>query len=189
MKLRLITITLFLYLNNSILAATNLDCTSTTPLQIEDCIINTSATHNCCYKVSNFGLTKSCVTIEKTSTFNPILTEDGEKSFIDCGPVGASNSNTSNQPGQTTDVNENSLKLPYKVCGVVDPKIASDCNSYSVYGNSCCLYESQGNTGCYWLGKTYFGEANYDNMIVTCTSDILKTYGLLIISFMIFILF
>jgi hypothetical protein len=189
MKLRFSILALIIYLINSILAATDEECTSSNPTQKDDCYSKTTPTHYCCYKVNISDQGKSCVLKEKNLNDYSVITKvNGVVEYVDCGPIGAANSNTSNQPGQSEDKNENSLKLPNRVCGVFNPKEAQDCNSNSIFGNSCCFYQKEGDTGCYWLGRTYFGEASFDNMKVVCASCTLQIYGLLLLSLLFMIL-
>jgi len=190
MKFRIFTLTIIFYMIKSIFSATMEECLNTSPTQKDDCFSKTTSTQYCCYKVRITNQEKSCILKDKTlSDLNAITINNGGYEYVDCGAIGGINSNTSNQPGQSEDKNENSLNLPYRVCGNFNPKEPMDCNSHSVFGNSCCFYQKDGKTGCYSLGRTYFGEATYDNMKVTCASCKLQIYGYLIISFIMLILF
>ena len=183
MKFSLSSLTIILFLINSIYLVLGESCLSTVPIQKDDCIAQSTSTQICCYQVSHFGANKTCTLVEHSlDNYLPILTVNGTDVYTDCGPIGAYGSNTAAELSPYNTTNGNSLVINGRVCGSTNPKDASDCNSYSVYLNSCCYYESEGNTGCYWLGRTYFGNATYSGYTVVCAGEMLRSYGLVLIS-------
>ncbi len=55
-------------------------------------------------------------------------------------------------------------------CGIRNPMNEKACNSVSSLSNSCCFYNYEGLTGCYWLGAKYFGSTYYKDLTLTCSS-------------------
>jgi len=185
MKFSLSSLTILLFLISSIYLVSGQSCVSTIPLRKDDCITQSTSTQICCYQVSSFGANKSCVLVDNNlDNYSPLSTVNGNDVYTDCGAIGAYGSNTGSELSPLNTTNTNDLVINGRVCGSMNPTSASDCNSYSVYLNSCCYYESQGNTGCYWLGKTYFGIATFSGYTVVCAGEMLRTYGLVLISFL-----
>jgi hypothetical protein len=80
-------------------------------------------------------------------------------------------------------------KLPNEtlLCSEKFPKSPEMCSKHSTSSNTCCHYENDGITGCYWLGTRYYGKAVYGNLIMTCQTWRLKLNFLIVILILLFI--
>jgi hypothetical protein len=73
------------------------------------------------------------------------------------------------------------------VCSERFPASAGVCTKQSTSTNTCCHYENDGITGCYWLGTKYYGKAVNGNLIITCQSCHLKLNFLIVMLIFLFI--
>jgi hypothetical protein len=61
-----------------------------------------------------------------------------------------------------------------KKCGILNPLKAQQCYDFSTSTNSCCFFNNDGLSGCYYLGVKYFGSTKNENLELSCISNLLR---------------
>jgi hypothetical protein len=156
-------------------------CSDINPRVNTDCIKESNQVAYCCYAYSSS--TKTCVEQNRLAWKNSqttLINPNGLPLSIDCGVGAESHSITGSLEDSTENIvtSINSLVGATidvgPTCGVNSPSNIQDCADYSVWGNSCCLYEYAGQSYCYRLGKTWRGSTKYTTTTlikVTCSSN------------------
>jgi hypothetical protein len=72
-------------------------------------------------------------------------------------------------------------------CGVINPVNIASCSSSSTPTDSCCFYQYDGMTGCYWLGAKFYGRTVYSDMTLICSGNLMKINFYLFLLILIFI--
>ena len=181
----LVTIIVIAYVKTQTIAA---KCGDIQPYISTDCLKASDSNFYCCYKADDSQLTKSCTSILKSAYTPSQYFLNGKGNNLDCGfgSQGATvnTGSTLNQTATALGEIHNSLQLPMYSCGIQNPVITSDCTDYSILGNSCCYLQKGLNTGCYWLGQRFVGNATLSSYSITCNGKYLSFHvGLFFIFF------
>jgi hypothetical protein len=179
----------------NILYYINCACSDITPNLNTDCIKESTQLAYCCYVYN--GSQKSCYEQNRLAWKNAssnMVNINGLSLAIDCGVGAETNSITGplessvvNNIANINSLNDGSLPDAGPSCGIANPVTFQDCASYSMFGNSCCLYEYSGKKNCYSLGKSWRGSATYGSINVTCAGGWLYTSSLLLLLVLFFI--
>lgn len=111
-----------------------------------DCFAQSNATHLCCYKE------KRCTIIDLNKTnLNSLDTN------IDCGVNEKTYKEYEFTPYRPS---QPEIELKLQTCGRTVPSKKKHCTDYSSIMNSCCLFQSGTDKGCYYLGKKYSGNSD-----------------------------
>ena len=174
LKSILVTIIVIAYVNTQSITT---NCDKIDVYISSDCHKASDSNFYCCYKTSDDQQTKSCTSILKSAYTPSQFFLNGKGNNLDCGfGSQGKNVNTGSTLNESSSLtkNHNSLALPMYSCGTKDPVIASDCTDYSILGNSCCYLEKGLNTGCYWLGQRFVGNATLSSYFITCNGQFIS---------------
>jgi hypothetical protein len=115
---------------------TNNACGVPNPTKKEDCFKSSDIFSYCCYLTPPTGAGGICQPINPTKYQTSMKTwmVNGTSYGIDCG------------------ITEGAMGTP---CGVVEPKVYTDCTKYSTTNNSCCYYTNStiSVNYCFWMGS------------------------------------
>ena len=156
-------------------------CSEVKPRINTDCHTKTDSKNLCCLVTNDAGNANVCQSQTRNiiSTTNSTFKTNNINYSLDCG-VGAfiKNSNLGGSfPVSYYYPNYNKLVLPIQQCGSVNPIKRDDCSSFSAIGNSCCFYTKSKDTGCYYLGTKYAGNATYAGINIDCIGNYLGKYN------------
>jgi hypothetical protein len=136
-------------------------CETTTPSSLNDCITNSDSTNYCCIQTNQAKVSK-CVPMARSAAVKAFDNINNDLNIIDCGVTKSTN------PTE----NKNTLVLDLTSCGNAPYSTVDECKASTLQTNSCCLFKSDLGTGCYSLGVSYTGTANYkDTIAITCNGQ------------------
>jgi hypothetical protein len=177
----------------ALIAYVRSDCNSIVPNIFSDCVESSDVLNYCCYAYSPIG--KKCISKSRSAwktTNSIILLADNTQYILDCGVASTFQFNSTDTyntlgiPNNVVSLNSANQGLPDVGlnCGSNQGQNSTlnDCIAGSHPFNDCCLYEFNGSSMCFLLGKTYNGTLSYGNIKVTCSSEWIRVYGFILLS-------
>ncbi len=163
------------------------NCSPVSPNVNTDCLKQSDSNNLCCYVTNDQQTSKKCQLISRVSfTVNLSVSEWN----TDCGvsaqgrPVNVGGT----LQEAVTPKNTNSLVLQMNTCGIASPSVSTDCSDYSTMWNSCCMFSSANQSGCYSLGLKYSGSQQMSYYSIACEGKLTQfSLGFLLILLIIFI--
>lgn len=134
---------------------------ATVPVSSADCNRYSDAQTYCCYITPYSGPSTSpmCYALAVTDYNGAGTFNYNQTSYdINCG-LGTKIGSVAQNTGTGTS------------CGPANPLAPGACHLASTITNSCCYYNYDGASGCYWLGAKYKGATQFGGTIFKCSAS------------------